>query len=122
MEQHLYRMRHSSAHVLAEAVLGLFPEAKYAIGPPIDDGFYYDFELPRSLSPEDLAKVEDRMREIASGGPPFVREAALQRFADQPYKREIIEAAEAAEGALGDRFSIYRNDGWADLCLGPHVQ
>ncbi|TMK96517.1 MAG: threonine--tRNA ligase [Actinobacteria bacterium] len=119
-------LRHSTAHVMAQAVCDLFPGAKYAIGPPIEDGFYYDFELPRSLTPEDLMKVEDRMRDIASAGQPFVREEvdrdeALRRFIDQPYKREIIEAAESAEGALGDRFSIYRNDGWADLCLGPHV-
>src|SRR5438094_402671 len=121
-----YVLRHSTAHVMAQAVCDLFPGAKYAIGPPIEDGFYYDFELPRSLTPEDLMKVEDRMRDIASAGQPFVREEvdrdeALRRFIDQPYKREIIEAAESAEGALGDRFSIYRNDGWADLCLGPHV-
>src|SRR5438093_4422180 len=119
-------LRHSTAHVMAQAVCDLFPGAKYAIGPPIEDGFYYDFELPRSLTPEDLMKVEDRMRDIASAGQPFVREEvdrdeALRRFIDQPYKREIIEASESAEGALGDRFSIYRNDGWADLCLGPHV-
>src|SRR5438094_804115 len=122
----LYVLRHSTAHVMAQAVCDLFPGAKYAIGPPIEDGFYYDFDLPSALSPEDLMKVEDRMRDIASAGQPFVREEvdrdeALRRFIDQPYKREIIEAAESAEGALGDRFSIYRNDGWADLCLGPHV-
>jgi threonyl-tRNA synthetase len=119
-------LRHSTAHVMAQAVCDLHPGAKYAIGPPIEDGFYYDFELPVSLSPEDLERVEVRMREIAAAGQPFVREEvgraeALDRFADQPFKREIIEAAEAGEGALGDRFSVYRNDGWADLCLGPHI-
>jgi threonyl-tRNA synthetase len=119
-------LRHSTAHVMAQAVCDLYPGAKYAIGPPIEDGFYYDFDLPESLGPEELERIEARMREIAAEGQPFSREeldrdAALQRFADQPYKREIIEAAEAAEGALGDRFSLYRNDGWADLCLGPHV-
>src|SRR5207237_9475331 len=100
--------------------------ARRATAPPIDDGFYYDFHLPHSLSPDDLGRIEARMREIVAAGQPFVREeldrkAALDRFADQPYKREIIETAEASEGALGDRFSVYRNDGWADLCLGPHV-
>jgi len=122
----LHVLRHSTAHVMAQAVCDLFPGAKYAIGPPIDDGFYYDFELPRSLTPEDLERVEARMREIAAAAQPFVREeldraAALELFADQPFKREIIETAEASEGALGDRFSVYRNNGWADLCLGPHV-
>src|SRR6266545_4847878 len=122
----LHVLRHSTAHVMAQAVCDLHPGAKYAIGPPIEEGFYYDFDLADSLTPEDLERIEDRMRQIASSGQPFVREeldrqAALERFADQPYKREIIETAEASEGALGDRFSVYRNDGWADLCLGPHV-
>ncbi len=122
----LHVLRHSSAHVLAQAVCDLFPGAKYAIGPAIEDGFYYDFDLPAPLTPDDLERIEARMRQIAGADQPFVREElsrdeALERFADQPYKREIIEAAEAAEGALGDRFSVYRNDGWADLCLGPHV-
>jgi threonyl-tRNA synthetase len=122
----LHVLRHSTAHVMAQAVCDLYPGAKYAIGPPIQDGFYYDFELSESLTPDDLVRVEARMREIAAAGQPFVREeldreAALARFAGQPYKREIIETAEASEGALGNRFSVYRNDGWADLCLGPHV-
>jgi threonyl-tRNA synthetase len=122
----LHVLRHSTAHVLAQAVCALYPGAKYAIGPPIEDGFYYDFDLPASLTPEDLEKIEARMREIAAAAQPFAREdlsrrEALDRFADQPYKREIIESADAQEGALGDRFSVYANDGWADLCLGPHV-
>src|SRR5438477_881137 len=100
----LHVLRHSTAHVMAQAVCDLYPGAKYAIGPPIQDGFYYDFDLPSSLSPEDLERIEARMREIAAVGQPFVREeldrdAALERFADQPYKKEIIEAAEAEEGA-----------------------
>jgi threonyl-tRNA synthetase len=119
-------LRHSTAHVMAQAVCDLFPEAKYAIGPPIEDGFYYDFDLPESIQPEDLERIEARMREISAAGQPFVRDEldrddALDLFVDQPYKREIIETAEQAEGALGDRFSVYRNDTWADLCLGPHV-
>jgi threonyl-tRNA synthetase len=119
-------LRHSTAHVMAQAVCDLYPGAKYAIGPPIEDGFYYDFDLPSSLSPEDLERIEARMREIAQSSQPFLREElsreeAAERFADQPFKKEIIETAEAGEGALGDRFSVYRNDGWADLCLGPHV-
>src|SRR6266511_1515016 len=90
----LHVLRHSAAHVMAQAVCDLFPGAKYAIGPPIEDGFYYDFDLPASLTPEDLERVEARMREIAAAGQPFVREEldrnrALERFTDQPYKREI---------------------------------
>jgi threonyl-tRNA synthetase len=120
-------LRHSMAHVMAQAVCDLWPGAKYAIGPPIEDGFYYDFELPESIGPEDLERVEARMREIAAEDQPFTREEvgrdeALQRFAEQPYKREIIEAVEESEGAGGDTVSIYRNDGWQDLCLGPHVE
>jgi threonyl-tRNA synthetase len=122
----LHVVRHSTAHVMAQAVCDLYPGAKYAIGPPIEDGFYYDFDLPESLTPDDLERIESRMREIVKEGQPFVREElgrdeAMELFADQPYKREIIEQAEEAEGALGDRFSVYRNNGWADLCLGPHV-
>jgi threonyl-tRNA synthetase len=119
-------LRHSTAHVMAQAVCDLYAGAKYAIGPPIEDGFYYDFQLPVSLTPEDLERIEGRMREIIASNQPFRREEldrekALERFSDQPFKREIIETAEAGEGALGDVFTIYRNDGWADLCLGPHV-
>jgi threonyl-tRNA synthetase len=122
----LHVLRHSTAHVMAQAVCNLYPEAKYAIGPPIVDGFYYDFDLPESLSPGDLEKIESEMRSIVSSNQPFEREElnrseALVRFAGQPYKREIIDTAEADEGALGDRFSVYRNNGWSDLCLGPHV-
>jgi threonyl-tRNA synthetase len=71
----LYRIRHSAAHVMAQAVVELFPEAKYTIGPPIEDGFYYDFDLPRTLTPEDLAEIEKRMRRIISGDHPFERKA-----------------------------------------------
>jgi threonyl-tRNA synthetase len=120
-------LRHSTSHVMAQAVCNLWRGAKYAIGPPIEDGFYYDFELPEQLTPDDLPRIEARMREIAQAEQPFKheevpREEALQRFADQPYKREIIEGVEEAEGAGGDTVSIYRNDGWQDLCLGPHVE
>ena len=122
----LHVLRHSTAHVMAQAVCGLYPGARYAIGPPVDDGFYYDFDLEAPLSPEDLEKIEGRMAEIVAADQPFVREElsraeALKRFADQPYKREIIEGLDESEGALGDRVSVYRNEGWSDLCLGPHV-
>ncbi|HEX5616715.1 MAG TPA: threonine--tRNA ligase [Acidimicrobiia bacterium] len=134
-------LRHSSAHVMAQAVTDLFPGAKYAIGPAITDGFYYDFELPdgASFSDADLERIEARMAEIVAADQPFVRaecsfDAALDTFADQPYKREIIEkvrdgaadADDASEAAGGDGVSLYRNpraDGadFVDLCRGPHV-
>jgi threonyl-tRNA synthetase len=119
-------LRHSAAHVLAQAVCDLWPGTRYAIGPPIEDGFYYDLEFPGQVSESDLAKIEDRMREIVAADQPFVREEipraeALERFADQPYKREIIESLEEGEIPAGDTVTVYRNDGWADLCLGPHV-
>ena len=122
----LHVLRHSAAHVLAQAVCDLWPGTRYAIGPPIEDGFYYDLELPGQVSESDLAKIEDRMREIVAADQPFLREEipraeALERFADQPYKREIIESLEEGEVPAGDTVTLYRNDGWADLCLGPHV-
>ena len=120
----LHVLRHSTAHVMAQAVCDLFPGARYAIGPAIDDGFYYDFELPAPISPDDLARIEERMTAIKAADQPFVREelpraAALERFADQPFKREIIEGLDASEGATGETVSVYRNGGWGDLCLGP---
>jgi threonyl-tRNA synthetase len=122
-------LRHSTAHVLAQAVLGLFPGAKFAIGPAIENGFYYDFELPdgATFSDDDLERIEKRMREIVAEDQPFVRtECAtgqgLEVFADQPYKREIIERVDASEVVGGDTVSTYRNtDGFVDLCRGPHV-
>src|SRR5512137_1211098 len=88
-ESELYRIRHSAAHVMAQAVLEMFPEAKYTIGPPIENGFYYDFDLPRSLTPEDLQKVEKRMRQIIAGHHKFIRrvvsaDEARQIFEGQP--------------------------------------
>ena len=122
----LHVLRHSAAHVLAQAVCDLWPGTRYAIGPPIEDGFYYDLELPGQVSESDLAKIEDRMREIVAADQPFVREEipraeSLERFAEQPYKREIIESLEEGEVPAGDTVTVYRNDRWADLCLGPHV-
>jgi threonyl-tRNA synthetase len=121
-------LRHSTSHVLAQAVLDLFPGARYAIGPPIADGFYYDFELPGGahFTEGDLERIEARMREIVAADQAFEREeldqqAGLEVFADQPYKREIIEGAEGSEGAGTGVVSIYRNDSFVDLCRGPHV-
>jgi threonyl-tRNA synthetase len=117
----LLPMRHSFSHVMAEAVLQKFPEAKLAIGPAIDDGFYYDFELPRSLSTEDLGDIEERMRAIVRGNHPFARavvnrEEARKLFKDQPYKLELI-----AELPEGEEISTYTQDTFRDLCRGPHV-
>jgi threonyl-tRNA synthetase len=127
-DEGLHVLRHSTAHVMARAVCDLFPGAKYAIGPAIQDGFYYDFELPRPISPEDLPTIEERMRELVKDDQPFVREElsrdeALRRLDGQDFKREIIESIGAEEGevAAGDSVSLYRNGDWADLCLGPHV-
>ena len=137
----LYVLRHSTAHVLAQAVLDLFPGSRYAIGPPIADGFYYDFELPAGpdgnpahFTEGDLERIESRMREIIGEAQPFVREeldktGGLELFADQPFKREIIEGAESTEGAEAGVVSVYRNPrpsghggaSFVDLCRGPHV-
>jgi threonyl-tRNA synthetase len=124
----LHVLRHSTAHVMAQAVCALHPGAKYAIGPAIDDGFYYDFQMPEPLSSDDLPAIEEKMRELVAADQPFVREEvpraeALQRLADQPFKAEIVEGliAEGGEVGSGDSVTLYRNDGWADLCLGPHV-
>jgi threonyl-tRNA synthetase len=126
-------LRHSTAHVMAQAVTDLFPGAKYAIGPAIEDGFYYDFELPDGahFSDDDLERIEARMREIAAADQPFVREeltrkAGTELFTDQPYKREIIDNVDESEVGAGTVVSVYRNprdDGSAfvDLCRGPHV-
>ena len=125
-------LRHSTAHVMAQAVCDLYPGAKYAIGPSIENGFYYDFSVPSPISSEDLPRIEARMREIAADDQPFVREEvsraeALKRLADQPFKLEIIEKLDAddegsgGEVGLGDPVTLYRNSEWVDLCLGPHV-
>jgi threonyl-tRNA synthetase len=130
-------LRHSTAHVMAQAVLRLWPGARFAIGPVIADGFYYDFELPQGahFSDDDLARVEEEMRAIIKENQPFVREecspeVGLSLFASQPYKREIIEAVTAGgtevDAAPVDGgevvVSIYRNsETFTDLCRGPHV-
>ncbi|MFZ9628320.1 MAG: threonine--tRNA ligase [Ilumatobacteraceae bacterium] len=130
-------LRHSTAHVMAQAVTQLFPGAKFSIGPAITDGFYYDFELPggRTFSEADLEAIEARMREIIKADQSFVREElpaadALRLFADQPYKCEIIErvssgaadADDAGELGAGETISVYRNSPeFVDLCRGPHV-
>ena len=113
-------MRHSLAHIMAEAVLKLFPDAKLGIGPWIENGFYYDFDLPRPLTPEDLASIESLMRARVKASSSFVREAvshddALKLFADQPYKLELVERFQ------GQALSTYKHGDFVDLCRGPHV-
>ncbi len=136
----LYKLRHSAAHIMAQAVMEMFPgEAKLAIGPPIAEGFYYDFELPRSLTPDDLQAIEKRMRQIIGGRHDFTRqevsaEQAKAQFAGQPYKIELIEGLEKGgvdeygtardAHAIADRppISFYTHDSFTDLCRGPHVE
>ncbi|CAA9549850.1 MAG: Threonyl-tRNA synthetase [uncultured Thermomicrobiales bacterium] len=118
---YLARMRHSTAHLMAEAVAELFPEAKFAIGPAIKDGFYYDLDLPRALTPDDLATIEASMKRHQKAKEPFVRnevsrDEALELFADNPYKVEIINELPADE-----TISTYRQGDFLDLCRGPHV-
>ena len=127
-EEGLHILRHSTAHVMAQAVCDLFPDARYAMGPAIQDGFYYDFELPEPITAADLQKIDRRMRQIIKTNQPFFREevsreSALERFSGQPFKREIIEGLSSQEGEfeLGDTVTLYRNSEWVDLCLGPHV-
>jgi threonyl-tRNA synthetase len=85
-ESQLYRIRHSAAHIMAQAVVEMFPEAKYTIGPPVENGFYYDFDLPRNLTPEDLEQIEKRMRQIVQASMSLRRLFAGVRMPDQPYK------------------------------------
>ncbi len=113
---------HSSAHLLAQAVKQLFPEAKLAIGPPIDDGFYYDIDLGRPFAPEDLEKIEGRMRELAARDQPIERvevprDEAIRTYKEmgEKYKLELLE------GIPDPRVSFYRQDGFMDMCRGPHL-
>ena len=120
-EYELARMRHSCAHLMAEAVLEVFPDAKLGIGPAIEHGFYYDFDLPRPLTPEDLVGIEERMRAHREQAEPFVREEvsreeALSIFGDNPYKVELIEGLPTDE-----IITTYRQGHFLDLCRGPHV-
>jgi len=118
----LERLRHSTSHVMAAAVLDLFPEAKLGIGPAIEEGFYYDFDLPRPLTPDDLEAIEAKMRESIAAKQPFIRrevsrEEAREILADQPYKLELIE-----EMPTGETISIYTQGDFTDLCRGPHLE
>ncbi|MCL0088420.1 threonine--tRNA ligase [Dehalococcoidia bacterium] len=116
----LEAMRHSAAHVMAEAVQALFPDVKFGIGPATEDGFYYDFELPRPLTPDDLSVVEEKMRGSIAVDAPFAKqevtkEAARPIFHSQPYKLELIDDLD------GETVTIYRQGSFTDLCRGPHL-
>jgi len=134
-DSHLYRIRHSLAHVMAQAVLEKYPEAKIAIGPPIEDGFYYDFELPEEFSEADLKSIEKRMRKLVSQQHEFTMreitpEEGRELFKDQPYKLELID--DLVNGRVDDngepiaepaeKLTIYTQDSFTDLCRGPHVE
>ncbi|WP_319445131.1 MULTISPECIES: threonine--tRNA ligase [unclassified Mycobacterium] len=130
-------IRHSAAHVLAQAVQGLFPEAKLGIGPPITDGFYYDFDVPRAFTPEDLAALEKRMRQIVKDGQLFDRrvyeskDQAREDLADEPFKLELVDDKSGDPDVMevgGDELTAYDNLNprtrervWGDLCRGPHI-
>ncbi|MBC7870827.1 MAG: threonine--tRNA ligase [Chitinophagaceae bacterium] len=133
-DSQLYKIRHSLSHIMAQAMLERFPDAKIAIGPPIEDGFYYDFELPHSPSDEDLKWVETRMKKIIGGNHAFtVREVsadeARELFKNQPYKLELIEDLVAGRedengnqiAAPAEKITLYTQDKFTDLCRGPHV-
>ena len=118
----LQTIRHSTAHIMAEAVTNLFPGTKFAIGPSIDNGFYYDFQLPRPITGEDLPAIEKEMRKLITMNKKFTRKVvskaeALEFFKDQPFKKELIE-----DLPEGEEISLYDQDGFVDLCRGPHVE
>ena len=125
-------MRHSAAHIMAEAVMDLFPEAKLGIGPAIKDGFYYDFDLPRALTPQDLKAIEKRMKKSVGRNHPFERREwdpdegrAMLDAAGQAYKVEILDDLRAAAEAAGEPVppvSTYSHGPFTDLCRGPHVE
>ncbi len=134
-DSQLYRIRHSTAHIMAEAMLERFPEAQIAIGPPIEDGFYYDFNLPRPISEEDLQWVENRMKKIIREGHEFKErevspDEALAFFKDQPYKIELIHDLVAGRvddngneiATPADKITFWTQDTFTDLCRGPHVK
>ncbi|HEU0164882.1 MAG TPA: threonine--tRNA ligase, partial [Thermomicrobiales bacterium] len=117
----LARMRHSAAHLMAEAVQELFPDARFGIGPAIDNGFYYDFDLPRALTPDDLVEIEKRMKQHQKKNETFERkevskDEARAIFHDNPYKLELIDGFPE-----GETITTYQQGDFLDLCRGPHV-
>jgi len=128
-EDPLHPLRHSAAHVMAGAVMDLFPGTKLGIGPAIKDGFYYDLATPRPIAPDDLPKIEERMREVVKENVPFERtqmsrDEGVRFFGErgQDFKVELIESFDKAEGAEDGSVSIYQHGSFVDLCKGPHVR
>ncbi len=122
----LHILRHSSAHILAQAVLNLYPDAQYGVGPSIENGFYYDFLFSKPLKESDLLDIEIEMKEIIKSSQNFVRSEitkkdATKLFKKQTLKIELIESAESNEGVGNDTVSLYHNDEFVDLCMGPHI-
>lgn len=125
--QRLYRLRHSTAHIMAEAVLQLFPGARVATGPAIEHGFYYDFDLPRPLTPDDLLDIERRMKKLIKRNwrfqvtsLPISKARALFEESGQHYKVEVIDSIAAKQGATD--VTLYRQNRFVDLCAGPHIE
>jgi threonyl-tRNA synthetase len=123
----LYALRHSTAHVMAGAVLELFPEAKFGFGPPVTDGFYYDFDLPRPLQPEDLEQIEERMRAMVKKDVPFERSEmdvpqALDFFGKKHQDYKVDQIQKLDETIEAGKVGVYRHDDFVDLCRGPHVE
>ena len=119
-------LRHSSAHLLAQAVLNLFPGTMYGVGPDIEDGFYYDFLFEKTISEDDLKEIEKEMHKLSKENQLFVKsymskKDASKLFQDQKFKKELIEAADSNEGVQGENVSVYSNNSFIDLCRGPHV-
>ena len=122
----LHILRHSSAHILAQAVLNLYPDAQYGVGPSIENGFYYDFLFSKPLKESDLLDIELEMKKIVKSSQNFVRSEitkkdATKLFKKQTLKIELIESAESNEGVGNDTVSLYHNDEFVDLCMGPHI-
>jgi len=122
----LHILRHSSAHILAQAVLNLYPDAKYGVGPSIDNGFYYDFLFNNPLKESDLNHIEKEMTNIINNGQDFIKSEisksdAKEQFKNQSFKIELIDSAESDEGVSEENVTIYTNDKFADLCKGPHI-
>src|SRR2546427_4468340 len=134
-DEALYALRHSTAHVMAGAVMELFPDTKFGFGPPVADGFYYDFDLPRALTPDDLAKIEAKMQEVVKQDAPFQHRdmavpQALKFFGDRKQDYKVDQIRKLAEHGADDdsddevedgRVSVYQHNGFVDLCKGPHV-
>ncbi|MSR07759.1 MAG: threonine--tRNA ligase [Gemmatimonadetes bacterium] len=117
----LYVLRHSSAHALATAVRQLYPGAGIGFGPPIDDGFYYDFEVPRPFTPEDLAQIEEKMREVAKEDQQFARREVSREEARELFKGDPLKLERLEELGPDEIISVYTNGPFVDLCRGPHL-